>query len=538
MRIVEQHLLSMLLLTPVAGAIALLMVDRRREGAIRGIAAGAATLGMVVATALAVRFEPFGAPWQFVERIELLRPIGAGYVVGVDGVSVLLILTMTFLSAAAVLASEPAAIGSARDYYMLLLLLQGACVGVFIALDAVLFVACWVWMLSAMHAFVVRWGGVERRSLATRFAAHAAGGSVMVAGGILAIYVINHAATGTYTFDVTQFHRLSVPPGAQRWIFLTLLFGFVLSVPVIPLRWIAAFFAHAPIAPSVMMAAGLLKAGGYGLMRFSLPILPGAAHEFAPFIAAAAIAAIAGGAAAVVALPDWKRAIGFWSVSQLGVILLGLFGLTPATLSGSIVQQVNHAVVAGALVLLAAPVGGRTSKVEPAGHEATRWTPMLAAAFVFFTLAAIGIPGLGGFVGQLIVLQSLFGVHPLWTIAAVGASVFSAVCMLRLHGRATPGKSGEAAPASGRALSMLLSLAAATVWIGIHPAPVLRAAQSSVGRVAVRVSPEYGAAIAQAEAECNASAVATPPSDAPAGLMAAPPCDTPGASSVPGSPGR
>jgi NADH-quinone oxidoreductase subunit M len=533
MTMVEQHLLSMLLLTPVAGAIALLIVDRRSEGAIRAIAMGVATLGIVMATALAVRFEPFGAPWQFVERIELLRPIGAGYFVGVDGLSVLLILTMTFLSAAAVLPSEPATTGSARDYYMLLLLLQAACVGVFIALDAVLFVACWVWMLAAMYAFIVRWGGVDRRSLASRFAAHAAGGSVMVMAGLLALCFINRAATGAYTFDVTEFHRLSVPPGAQRWIFLSLLLGFVLSVPVFPLRWIAGFFAHAPIAPSVMMAAALLKAGGYGLMRFSLPILPGAAHQFAPFVDAVAIAAIVGGAAALLARPDWKRAIGFWSVSQLGLILLGLFGLTPATLSGSIVQQFNHSIVAGALVLLASPLVRRTSAVAASGHGAARLTPT-PAAFLILLLAATGIPGSGGFVGQLLIVQGLFGDHTMWTVAAAGACAFSAASMLRLYRPAMSAYSGGAAPASGRALGMLLPLAAATVWIGIHPAPVLRAAQSSVGRVAVRVTSAYAAAIAQAEAECNASAVATPPSDAPAGLMAAPPCDTPSATAGPG----
>jgi NADH-quinone oxidoreductase subunit M len=538
MTTIGRHLLSVLLLVPVAGAIALLMVDRKREGAIRGIAAGVATLGMVVAIALAFRFEPFGAAWQFVERVELLRGIGAGYIVGLDGVSLLLVLTTTVLGAVAVWCSEPAMIGGAKEYYMLLLLLQAACVGVFVSLDAVLFIACWVWMLAAMYALTARCGGVEGRSLASRFAVHAAGGSLLVAAGILAIYVINHAATGVYTFDVTQFHRLSVARGAQRWIFASLLLGFVFSIPVFPLRWIAAFFADAPTAASVMMAAAVLKSGPYGLMRFSLPILPGAAHDFAPVVAVAAIAATVGGAAAVFARPDWAGAIGLWSVSQLGLIVLGLFGLTPAALSGSVFQQVNHAGVAGGLVLLVASITGGTSRLGRSGHMAARLTPMIAAAFLIFTLAAAGVPAFGGFVGQMLIVEGLFGVHPIWTIAAVGGSLFSAGCMLRLYQRATAGTLAEAARSSGRELGMLLPLAAVTVWIGIHPAPILRAAQSAVGRVAVRVSPEYGAAIAQAEAECNESAVPTPPSDAPAGLMAAPPCDTPAAVAVPGPPGR
>jgi NADH-quinone oxidoreductase subunit M len=540
MTIVGRHLLTAILLMPIAGAILLLFVNRQKEGAIRSIANLSGCLTFAVSLPLWFRFEPFGTPWQFVERVDVVPAIGAGYVVGVDGVSVLMVLMTTALSALAILSSWSVVIQRPRRYYILLLAVEAASVGVFIAVDSLLFLVCWISMLASMYFLIGGWGDVDRLRSTLQFRREAAGGSILVLAGILALYYVNHSTTGVFTFDVMQFDRLSVPSGTQTWIFLALFSGFVLSVRIVPLgRLMAGVPGQAPTAVAVMLFAIMLKAGAYGLIRFNLPILPDATTTFAPVIAVLAIAVIFYGAVAALAQTEWPRVLAYATVSQMGLVMLGIFTLTPAAITGGVVHQINHAVAAGALLLLAGIRAERSSPMEVPAHGG--WpgpVSLFAALWLVTIMASIGLPGLNGFVSEILILQGLFGVHKMWAMAAAAGAVLSAACMLRPYrrtilDRAADPPSGTHPDLNGRQLATLLPLVALTIWIGIHPEPVLRTLQSSVGRVAVRVNPIYGPAIAQAEADCNKPAAPAPPSDAPPGLMAAPPCDAPPAPAAP-----
>jgi NADH-quinone oxidoreductase subunit M len=547
MTMATRHLLTAILLTPIAGAILLMFMNRQQEGVKRSIATVFSCLTFAVSLTLWFQFEPFGAPLQFVDRVDAIPAIGAGYVVGVDGISVLMVLMTTLLSAIAVLSSWSEVSRCVKQHYMLLLLLEAASLGVFISVDALLFFAFWVSMLATMYLLIGGWGGLGRGQSAVPFGRTAIGGSILVLGGILALYYVNHSVTGEYTFDLTQFNRLSVPARAQPWIFVALCAGFLFSVPIVPVGTLmASVWSDAPTPIAVMFAAITLKVGAYGLIRFNLPILPDATRAFAPLVAVLAIAVMFYGACAALAQTERRRVLACATVTQMGLIMLGIFALTPAAITGGVVQQVNHAIVGGALLLLAGIRLESRPATEIPVHGGSQAGPSLfAAALLVATTAWIGLPGLNGFVGEILILQGIFGVHRMWAIAAATGAVLSAACMVRFCHRTMPGTAADplsrARPhVNGRELAMLFPLIVLAVWIGIQPEPVLRTLQSSIGRVAVRVNPVYGPAIAQAEADCNKPAAPAPPSDAPPGLMAAPPCDTPAASpaSAPPQPGR
>jgi NADH-quinone oxidoreductase subunit M len=546
MTMASRHILTAILLTPIAGAILLLFMNRQKESTERSIATLFSCVTFAVSLPLWFQFEPFGPSLQFIERVDAIPAIGAGYAVGVDGVSVLMVLMTTLLSAIAVLSSWSAASRCVKRHYILLLLLEAASVGVFISVDVLLFFGFWLSMLATMYLLIDGWGGDHLQS-AVLFRRAAIGSSILVLGGILALYYVNRSVTGVYTFDLTQLAGLSVPSAAQPWIFVALFAGFLLSVPIVPVgRLMTSVCSDGPTAIAVMFAAITLKAGAYGLIRFNLPILPDATRAFAPLIALLAIAVMFYGAFAALAQTERRRMLACATVSQMGLIMLGIFALTPAAIAGGVVQQVNHAIVAGALLLLATiPHEPGPAADIPVHRGSQAGTSFFAAALLLATTAGIGLPGLNGFVGEILILQGIFGVHRMWAIAAATGAVVSAAGLLRFYRRTMPRSaadpvSGARRDLQGRELAMLFPLLALAVWIGIHPEPVLRTLQSSIGRVAVRVSPVYGPAIAQAEADCSKPAAPVPPSDAPPGLMAAPPCDTPTAppASAPRQPGR
>jgi NADH-quinone oxidoreductase subunit M len=541
MTFLGRHLLSAILFTPLAGAMVLLFVDRRKEEAIRWIANGCALLGFAVSVPLWFRFQPFGDPWQFVERAAWIPSIGADYFLGVDGFSTLLVLLTTLLGAIAILSSWAAITERVKEYYIVLLLLQTGLIGTFVALDALLFFLFWEVMLVPTYFLIGIWGGGRRFHAALKFFIYTLAGSVAMLLGILALYFFNHTATGVYTFDITQFHRLSVPSEQQTWIFLALFLGFAVKVPMLPFHtWLPDAHTDAPTAGSVMLAAIMLKTGTYGFIRFSLPVLPDATHRFVPIIAGLAIAGIIYGALVALAQSDWKRLVAYSSVSHMGMVMLGMFALTPVGITGSIVQQINHAISTGALFLIVGIAFERRRTLEISEFGGlSKVMPLFATVFLVMTLASIGLPVLNGFVGDILILQGLYVVHKSWAAVAASGIVLGTAYMLWLYQRTMFGRidnpaNWDSRDLTAREIATLVPLVALAIWIGIHPEPVLRRLQSSVGRVVVRVNSVYGPAIAQAEADCTRETAApAAPAGAPAGLMAAPPCDTPAAPPAP-----
>jgi NADH-quinone oxidoreductase subunit M len=540
---VMSHVLSLILLTPLVGAAVLLLVDGRRQAAIRAIATLFAALGFLVSVPLWFLYDPQGMPWQLTERATWIPSIGASYFLGIDGYSALLVLMTTLMGLVAVVSSWEAITDRVKEYYVCLLLLQTGTIGAFVALDALLFFLFWEVMLVPMYFLIGIWGGGRRLYSAIKFFLYTLAGSVVMLLGILAIYFYAHEATGIYSFDITSWHALAIPAPRQTWIFLALFLGFAVKVPMFPFHtWLPDAHTDAPTAGSVILAAVLLKMGTYGFVRFSLPILPDASRAFIPMVAALSLVAIVYGALVALAQTDWKRLVAYSSVSHMGLIMLGLFAVTPAALSGSLLQQINHAISTGALFLIVGLVYERRHTRDIAAFGGlSAIMPVFAAVFLIMTMSSIGLPGLNGFVGEILILQGVFVVHRAWAIVAASGIVLGAAYMLWLYQRTMFGRVEDPANASLRDLSLreaatLVPLVALALWIGLYPAPFLIRLEPTMARVITRLDSGYAPAFAKVPG-CGSGS--TPAPNAPAGFTAMAPCNDPAATTTPAAgPGR
>jgi NADH-quinone oxidoreductase subunit M len=531
MMLLNTHVLSIILFTPFVGALLLLVIPRRHEEAIRWIANVFGILGFVASLPLWFRYQPQGAPWQFVEHAEWIPSIGASYFLGVDGLSALLVLLTTLIGAIAILSSWSSIADRIKEYYVCLLVLQTAMIGAFVSLDALLFFLFWEVMLVPMYFLIGTWGGGRRLYSAIKFFLYTLTGGVVMLLGILALYFYVHSVTGVYSFDIPRFHELSIPAGLQTWIFLAFFCGFAVKVPMFPLHtWLPDAHTDAPTAGSVILAAVMLKMGAYGFLRFSLPVLPDASRQFVPVMAGLAIVGIIYGALVALAQSDWKRLVAYSSVSHMGMAILGMFTLTPLGISGSIVHQLNHGISTGALFLLVGMVYERrhTREISAYGGLAAVM-PVFATIFFVMTMSSIGLPVLNGFIGELLVLQGAFVVSRTWAALAGTGVVLGAAYMLWLYQRTMFGRVDNPSNAAlvdlnGREVATLIPLVALAVWIGVYPTPVLRRLDSSVGRIVVRVNSVYGPAIAKVAADCNAAAAPVQAPSGPPGMLVTPPC--------------
>ena len=314
------HYLSLLLFLPLAGAVVLLLVPKENVSAIKWIANVVAFAGFVISVPLWNWYNPQDSDFQFVERAAWIPSIGAEYFLGVDGLSTLLILLTTMVGFIAVLSSWNAISERVKEYYIFLMVLQTGMLGAFMALDFLLFFLFWEVMLVPMYFLIGIWGSANRLYSAIKFFLYTLVGSVIMLLGILALYFYNYSVTGVYTFDVTQFHRLNLPPDLQWWIFLAFFLGFAIKVPMFPFHtWLPDAHTDAPTAGSVILAAVLLKMGTYGFIRFSLPILPDGTRAFVPMIAVLSIIGIVYGALVALAQKDWKRLVAYSSVSHMAM---------------------------------------------------------------------------------------------------------------------------------------------------------------------------------------------------------------------------
>ncbi len=531
----RSHLLSVILFTPLAGALVLLFVRREREHTIRWIANAFAAAGFAVSLPLWFWYQPQGERWQFTERAEWIPSIGASYFLGVDGFSVLLILLTTLMGAIAVLSSWTAVTERVKEYYIVLLVLQTGLIGAFVSLDFLLFFLFWEVMLVPMYFLIGIWGGGRRLYSAIKFFLFTLVGSVVMLLGILALYFYAHSVSpgAVYTFDVTVFHDLTVPNPLQKWIFLAFFLGFAVKVPMFPLHtWLPDAHTDAPTAGSVILAAVMLKMGTYGFLRFSLPILPEATHAFVPMMVGLSIVGIIYGALVALAQSDWKRLVAYSSVSHMGMVTLGMFALTPVGITGSILQQINHGISTGALFLIVGIVYERRRTREISEYGGLSKTmPVFAAIFLVMTMSSIGLPALNGFIGEILILQGVYVVNKAWAAMAAAGIVLGAAYMLWLYQRTMFGRIDNPANASlkdlsAREVATFVPLVALAIWIGIYPSPILRRLESSVGRIVVRVNSVYAPAIAKIAADCDTPAPPVAIPDAPPGMVVAPPCTT------------
>ncbi|MYN64520.1 MAG: NADH-quinone oxidoreductase subunit M [Acidobacteria bacterium] len=494
----DSSLLSLILFTPLVGALVLLFVPKRQEDVIRWIANVAVFIGFLVSLPLWFHYDTANPDFQFVERLPWIPSIGAEYFLGVDGFSVLLILLTTLMGVIAVLSSWTAITMRVKEYYIFLLMLQTGMIGAFVSLDFLLFFLFWEVMLVPMYFLIGIWGSDNRLYSAIKFFLFTLVGSVVMLLGILAVYFYNHSVTGVYTFDVTQFHQLSIPADMQWWIFLAFFLGFAVKVPMFPFHtWLPDAHTDAPTAGSVILAAVLLKMGTYGFIRFSLPILPEGTAAFVPLVAALSIIGIVYGALVAMAQRDWKRLVAYSSVSHMGMVMLGMFALTPVGITGSIVQQLNHGISTGALFLIVGIVYERrhTRLIAEYGGL-SKVMPVYAAVFLIMTMSSIGLPTLNGFIGEILILQGVFVVQKTWAFFAASGIVLGAAYMLWLYQRTMFGtvdnpKNENLPDLSMREFVTFVPLLVLAVWIGLYPKPFLDRLETSVDKVMMRVNSDY-----------------------------------------------
>jgi NADH-quinone oxidoreductase subunit M len=488
-------ILTTLVLLPLAGGMAVLLVGRAHDALVRQLALGTSLVTFVWSVVLWMRFDPGSADYQFVERHAWLPEFGISYHVGVDGISLLLIILTTFLTPLALLCSWESIESRVREFAAFMLVLEAAMIGVFISLDLFLFYLFWDAMLIPMYFLIGIWGYDRRIYAAVKFILYTLTGSVLMLVAILWLASFHQAQTGVPSFDLADLMALSIPGGLQTWLFLAFAVAFAIKVPIFPFHtWLPDAHVEAPTAGSVILAGVLLKMGTYGLLRFAFPLFPEAARLFAPYLATLAVVGIVYGALVAMVQPDLKKLVAYSSVSHLGFVVLGICALTVNGVQGSVFQMVAHGISTGGLFLIVGMLSDRrhTRQIaEFGGLKAVM--PRLVAAFFLVTLASIALPGMNGFVGEFLILlgtfASPFSAHAhLYTAVAATGVILSAVYMLWMfqrvnYGTVTNPKNRALRDLSLREWCVIGPVCAVAIVMGVAPNAFLKPIEPAVRRV-------------------------------------------------------
>jgi NADH-quinone oxidoreductase subunit M len=506
-------LLTAVTFLPALGAVVLSLLPRERDGLLRGGALAASIATFLVSVPLYLRFDTASPDFQFEEFLRWMPSLGAGYHVGIDGISVLLVLLTTFLTPVALASAWNAIEEGTKEFVVAMLVLETGMLGVFVALDLFLFFVFWEAMLIPMYFIIGVWGGSRRVYAAIKFVLYTMAGSALMLVAILALYFQHGAATGTYTFDVPALARYVLAPGtAQHLMFLAFALAFAIKVPLFPFHtWLPDAHVEAPTAGSVILAGVLLKMGTYGFLRFCLPLFPDASLAFGPLIFALAVVGIVYGAWVSTVQPDLKKLVAYSSVSHLGFVMLGLFTLTPAGLVGGVIQMVNHGLSTGALFLMVGMIYERrhTRLVADFGGL---WTvaPAFSALFLLVCLSSLGLPGLNGFVGEFLILVGAFQVNGWLAAAATTGIIFAAVYLLWMYQRVAFGEVRHEANRHLRDLTprewaLLAPVLVLIVWIGVYPRTFTGMTEATVQALITQV--ESKASVARAGSAATAADV-------------------------------
>jgi NADH-quinone oxidoreductase subunit M len=470
--------LTLLILCPLAGAAALSLA---KESAARWIALAATLADLAVALPLWWMFDPQSHQMQFVEHVAWITSPPIHYSLGIDGISLPLVLMTAALMPLCVLVSWTSVTMRVRSFMAVLLVMEAAMLGVFVALDFVLFYVFWEAMLIPMYLLIGVWGGPNRLYAAIKFFLYTLAGSVLLLVAILVLFFY-----GGRTFDILALSRATYPAVLQGWVFLAFFAAFAVKVPMFPFHtWLPDAHVEAPTAGSVILASVLLKMGTYGFLRFSLPMLPEASAAFTPMMVALSIVAIIYGAYMALAQTDLKKLIAYSSVSHMGFVTLGLFVLNQQGIEGAVLQMVNHGITTGALFLCVGMIYERThSRAIADNMGLAKPMPRYATFLVLFALSSLGLPGTNSFVGEFLVLIGTF----LWNKAATALAslgiILAAAYMLWMVQRIVFG-----APASHRSplpdlnereFATLAPLVVLIFWIGLFPNPLVSRMHASV----------------------------------------------------------
>ncbi|PYT60294.1 MAG: Fe-S-binding domain-containing protein [Acidobacteria bacterium] len=491
------HLLSVLIFFPAVGALALMLLRGDDHKFIRSIA-------MIVSTAeflfslILLRGVPVGATgYQLEEFAKWISAPPINYHLGVDGISMFLVLLTTFLTPISVLASWSSIQNRVKEFFVMLLLLEVGVVGVFFSLDLFLFFLFWEVMLIPMALLIGIWGHERRVYAAVKFVLYTMTGSILMLVGIIWLY----NATGTFDLPAIQQTLanglLVLAPRTEMLLFLAFFLAFAIKVPLFPLHtWLPDAHVEAPTAGSVMLAGVLLKLGTYGMMRFCLPLFPEASHRAARWVAVLAIIGIIYGALVSMVQPNLKKLVAYSSVSHLGFVVLGIFAFHNISMQGAVYQMLAHGISTGALFLLVGMLYDRrhTFEISEFGGLSTPM-PKLAAFFLFVALSSLGLPMLNGFVGEFLILLGTYQRHWGWASWAALGVILSACYLLWSYqrvffGEITVEKNRTLPDASAREKWILATMAVVTLWMGIGSVFITRRTAAATQTVMDQVEPQ------------------------------------------------
>ena len=479
-------ILIWLVVAPFVAGVVAWVVDRWSHRWPRWIALAGISVDLAIAIALWIwtsgTVRPQGTgPWLADVDVRWIDPLGIRLHFGLDGLSLLLVVLTGFLGLMAVVASWTEIRDRVGFFHFQLLWVLSGIIGVFLALDLFLFYFFWEMMLVPMYFLIGMWGHERRIYAATKFFIFTQISGLLMLVAIVALYVVHGRATGTYTFDYLQLVGTSMSPTTAWWLMLGFYGAFAVKLPVVPVHtWLPDAHTEAPTAGSVVLASLLLKTGAYGLLRFVLPLFREAAASFAPVAIALGVVGVVYGAVLAFGQTDLKRLVAYTSVSHMGFVLIGIFAGTTLALQGAILQILCHGISTGALFILAGALQERIHTREM-GRMGGLWAvvPRMGRMTLFFALASMGLPGLGNFIAEFLVLVGTYRVSPLATVLASIGLIISTVYALRLVQAAFQGREHEPVriqDLGAREMAMVTALVVAIVWLGLYPQPVVDAA--------------------------------------------------------------
>jgi NADH-quinone oxidoreductase subunit M len=479
-------LLSTLIFFPLAGALLLMLLPRRNALFLKASVLVWTVVEFVLSLPLFFRFNEKTAAMQFVEQREWYPEWGISYLLGIDGISMLLVMLTTFITVLCILCSWESIKDKTKEYYVSFLLLETALIGALCALDLVLFYIFWELMLIPMYLLIGVWGGPNRIYAAVKFFLFTMAGSVLMLVAIMVLYFHYGGETGLYTFNIFELYKAEIPVVKQYWLFAAFALSFAIKVPMFPFHtWLPDAHTEAPTAGSVILAAVLLKMGVYGFIRFAMPLFPAALVAAAPLISWLAIIGIIYGAIMCIMQTDLKRLIAYSSVSHLGYVMLGIFALNMQGFEGGIYQMLNHGVSTGGLFLIVGMIYERrhTRMIADFGGL-SKVMPRLAAFFMIITLSSIALPGTNGFVGEFLILLGTFRSNMLYGVLATTGVVLGAVYMLWMFQRVMFGKitreeNSRLKDLTKREAVLLCAVVFFVFLMGLYPGPFLKKTDAS-----------------------------------------------------------
>ena len=497
-------MLTILTFLPVAGALLMLIFMRGRPSAYKLTALVTTIVTLALAIYLATQFQTGTADFQFQENVSWISSLGISYHLGIDGISLLLILLTTLLSAVAMLGTWNSIKDRGLAFFISLLVLETGMLGVFVSMDLFLFYVFWEIQLIPMYFIIGLWGGARRIYAAIKFFLFTFAGSVLMLVAILAIVWWYSSNGGTLTFDILTLQHAGFSGSIAVWSFAAFFIAFAIKVPMFPVHtWLPDAHTEAPTAGSVILAGVLLKMGVYGMIRFCVGFFPEVAVQAMVPVAILSVIAIVYGAAMSLVQPDMKRLVAYSSVSHMGFVTLGLFTFNMQGVQGSIIQMVSHGILTGALFMMVGFFYDRTHTrlIKDYGGLA-RPMPVAAAFFSLFVVGSLGLPGLSGFVGEFLVLVGTFQYMKVFAVLASIAIILGAAYLLWMYQRTMFQQSNEKwlslKDLGLREIVTLVPLVGMAVWIGIYPHTFLNMIDAPAQNIISQVQPylaEHGSGL-------------------------------------------